>query len=261
MMFVQDIGVVAPGLDGWPETRDVLVGHAGYQCEVLSNDKPTLLPRNEARRAGATVKLAFRAAEQIIGDGRATREMNAVFASAGGDIRIADQMCRAVAKPEPAVSPTKFHNSVHNAPAGYWGIATGWQRPATSLAAGRASVVMALLEAWTTIAIDGRDVLLVCYETEGSGLLQTATPYIHASFAVALWLSPTSAGALASLGNPRPVSAEPSLLADAGLETLRANNPAARSLPLLQAIAGSGDGAVVFGAETSNWAIDVQAGQ
>lgn len=255
--YVNAIGITAPGLDGWPAARGVLIGDAAYEPAPLSVTKPRLLPRNEARRAGDTVKLAFRAAEQIIDDPRAMLPMDVVFASAGGDIAIGEQMCRAVVEPEPAVSPTRFHNSVHNAPAGYWGIASGWQQPAISLAAGRSGFAMALVDAWTTVVGAGRDVLLVCYEAQGCGLLQDARPSIVSDFALALRLSPVSDGALARLDNPRPTADCPDRLGDPALESLRRANSGARSLTVLRSVATGDTGTVVIESEPDNWAIDV----
>lgn len=256
-VYVSAIGITAPGLDGWPAARQVLAGTADYEPVPLSVAKPRLLPRNEARRAGNTIKLAFHAAEQIIGDPSALPAMDIVFTSAGGDIAIVEQICRAVVASQPAVSPTQFHNSVHNAPAGYWGIATGWQQPATSLAAGRAGFAMALVDAWTVVAGAGHDVLLVCYDAQGCGLLQDARPSIGADFALALRLSPTPDGALAGLDNPRPVTDCPDRLSDPALETLRHLNPGARSLTVLRPVAVGSAGTVVIESEPDNWAIDV----
>ena len=52
-----------------------------------------------------------------------------VFASTHGDLAITDYMCETLATDPTAVSPTKFHNSVHNAAAGYWTIGAGCVRP------------------------------------------------------------------------------------------------------------------------------------
>ena len=45
------------------------------------------------------------------------------------------------------VSPTRFHNSVHNAAAGYWTIGAGAMQPATAISAFDASFAQGLLEA------------------------------------------------------------------------------------------------------------------
>jgi len=63
--------------------------------------------------------------------------------------------CKTLASDDRSISPTRFHNSVHNAPAGYWGIASGAMTPATVLCAHDASFGAGLLEALTQLAVDG----------------------------------------------------------------------------------------------------------
>jgi hypothetical protein len=143
-----------------------------------------------------------------------------------------------LAQPAREMSPTQFHNSVHNAPAGYWSIATGSHAPTTSLAAHDASFAAGLLEASSQLVASGAPVLFVAYDGAYPGPLHRVRP-IAASFAVALLLSPSpGASCLASLSIARTrgrAGAEP--FADAELERLRRGNPAARSLPLLAAMA------------------------
>ena len=47
-----------------------------------------------------------------------------VFTSSGGDGDNCHAICETLATTDRLISPTRFHNSVHNAPAGYWSIAT-----------------------------------------------------------------------------------------------------------------------------------------
>ena len=49
---------------------------------------------------------------------------NAMIAKAVLNGQVIHEICEALATDEREVSPTRFHNSVHNASAGYWGIAT-----------------------------------------------------------------------------------------------------------------------------------------
>ena len=59
-----------------------------------------------------------------------------MFASTYGDLAITDYMCSTLAKAPMTLSPTRFHNSVHNAAAGYWSIATACRQPYCALGAG-----------------------------------------------------------------------------------------------------------------------------
>jgi hypothetical protein len=69
------------------------------------------------------------------------------------------------------VSPTKFHNSVHNAAAGYWTIAAECTRPYTSLSAGEQSFGAGLLEACMQALSENENVLLVAYDIDARGPL------------------------------------------------------------------------------------------
>ncbi|MES1954794.1 beta-ketoacyl synthase chain length factor [Salinisphaera hydrothermalis] len=252
--YLHGLGMAAPGIEDWPAARAVLSGEIGYAPEPLTPFRTKLLPRNEARRAGAAVHLAFRVAEQACAE-RDASTFAAVFSSSAGDIDIADQLCMAVNAPERAISPTRFHNSVHNAPAGYWSIATGAREPATSLSAGPGGFMVALCEAWGLLAERGTPVLLVCYDMDGSGMLAEARRDIGATFAMA-WLLDTHAdGAIAVLDRPQPTSAGPTPVSIPALEHLRRLNASARSLPLLAALAAREAAAPVIASEQGHWRV------
>ncbi|MCT7018444.1 beta-ketoacyl synthase chain length factor, partial [Salmonella enterica] len=86
------------------------------------------------------------------------------------------------------LSPTRFHNSVHNAPAGYWTIATGCHATSSAITAGHASFGAGLLEAATLAATEQRPVLLVCSDIAGHGPLGEMTGTRQA-FGIALVLA------------------------------------------------------------------------
>ncbi|MBS1212138.1 MAG: hypothetical protein H6R26_754, partial [Proteobacteria bacterium] len=137
---------------------------------------------------------------------RAPAELPAVFASVGGEMQVTDRLCIELARPDGVISPTAFHNSVHNTAAGYWTIVHRCQRAASALAAGRETVAMALLEAWCQLAFQGGDLLLICYDEQWPEYL--APPLGRAGFASALVLGAgTIPGALARIGRPLPAAA------------------------------------------------------
>jgi hypothetical protein len=146
------------------------------------------------------------------------------------------------------VSPTRFTNSVHNAAAGYWHIAAGSRAPSTSLAAFDASFAAGLLEAVLQVCSGDAPVLLVACDVPYPEPLHAVRPVLD-TFAVALLLAPAgecqSAHPVLHLRHTEAVSASPVTPCDhAGLEAVRMGIPAARALPLLQAIA-HGDAAQV----------------
>ena len=244
-IYVQAIGLAAPGLPNWAEARATLRGESAYAATELPPYQPQLLPANERRRAGAAVRLAFRAAEDAMRSGAfAPRDLATVFASSDADTPVIHRICSALAEPARMVSPTDFHNSVHNAAAGYWSIATACAKPSTSLSAWDWSFAAGLLEAYACAA-DGAEVLLVAYDIPPPEPLLERRP-ITSAFATALVLSVRAApGCIAriamSIGDG---SAD--TIADSGLEALRVGNPAARALPLLQALAREAAGEVLL---------------
>lgn len=124
-------------------------------------------------------------------------QLEAVFASVGGEIQVTDQLCIELAKPDGLISPTQFHHSVHNTAAGYWSIATGCRAATTALGAAVASVAMAWLESWCRLASGTERVLLICYDERwpeylepGMGLHPVALAWVLSRNEGGLWLSP-----------------------------------------------------------------------
>ena len=58
-----------------------------------------------------------------------------VFASSDADLAIIHRICLALTATPRLISPTDFHNSVHNAAAGYWSIAAGARAASTTISA------------------------------------------------------------------------------------------------------------------------------
>ncbi len=234
--FVEAVGVAGPGLHGWEASRAALSGSTPYRRDatVVATE---LLPA-ERRRMGSAVKLALAVAgEAFAASSRDPAATPTVFTTSCGEGETLHRICEALATPEREVSPTQFHNSVHNSAAGYWAIATGAMEPSTSICAHDASFAAGLLEALTQ-ASAGTAVALVAYDQPYPEPLHAVRP-IEAPFGVALLLAASDAGrALAVIdAELRPGAAPPTRMNDDALERVRAGVPAARSLPLLAALA------------------------
>lgn len=239
-VYVQGVGLQGPGLAGWPASRAILGGRLPWQADTEPRPGGGMLPATERRRSTPTIRLAVDAAQEALAQsGLAADELATVFACSGGDMEIVQALCEGLAAAEREISPTRFHNSVHNAPAGYWSIATGARLPSTSLSCYDDSFSAGLLEAATQAAVDGHPVLLVAYELPAPVPLHAARP-VQGLFGTALVLHGAPApGALAMLDID--LAPEPGLacsrMAHEALEALRQGNPAARALPLLAALA------------------------
>ena len=238
-IHVEGVGLAGPGLTGWPASRAVLAGNAPYRPAPTAVAASELLPPAERRRAGMPVKLALAAGgEALAACARDPAEAATVFASSSGDCENVHHMLETLATTERQISPTRFHNSVHNAPAGYWSIATQCRAPSTSLACRDASFSAGLLEAACQAAAGGAAVALIAYDHPYPEPLN-AVRTILADFGVALVLARDASGrSLAALDVAFvPEDAPATALADGGLEALRLGVPAARSLALLGALA------------------------
>lgn len=238
-VFVEGVGLLAPGLQSWTAAIPVLAGAEAYTPTPLILPPSALLPANERRRTVATVKLALHVALEAFQNAkRDPRETATVFTSSGGDGETINAILEALASAELDVSPTRFHNSVHNAPSGYWTIATQTHETTTSLCAYDESFSAGLLDAAVQATVEHRAIGLVAYDLPYPEPLNAHRP-IGSAFGVALILSPApTAASFACLAidlahDDRLCST----MENPGLEGLRSGNPAARSLPLLSAIA------------------------
>jgi hypothetical protein len=238
-VFVEGIGVAGPGLEGWTAARPVLAGLAPYQPTQFTPRPAALLPPAERRRAGAAVRLAIGVAgEALAHSGLDPETMAMVFASSGGDGDTVHEILCVLATEGREVSPTRFHNSVHNAPAGYWAVATGSCEPSTSICAHDASFAIGLLDAAAQATVDDRPVTLVAYDRPYPDPLHLVRPIVDlAGLALVLTPWPTERSFTRMTITPGRLGIAPTPMADARLERLRAGNPAARGLPLLAAIA------------------------
>lgn len=244
-LYLDAVGCGAPGLDGWANAQPVLRGECPYVRAELAPHASQLLPANERRRAPMAVRLAFRVAEDALGDdARPAGRLAAVFASSDGDTHISHRINQALAQPQRAVSPTDFHNSVHNAAAGYWSIATGARLPSLSLSAAYASFAAGLLEAAALVQVEDLECLLVSFDVRTPELFQTHWPTTE-SAAFALVLSPRrSAASLAAMELSMVPRGTETTMDNALLEALRLSNPAARALPVLAQLARGAPGTV-----------------
>ena len=239
--WVTGVGVRGPGLDGWASSRAILTGEQPYEPREVALPPLALLSSTERRRAGPVARLAMLvAAEACEGAGLAPGALRSVFGSSNGDGAVVTGILEAVSGADQQVSPTQFHNSVHNAAAGYWSIGTGSAQPATCLGAYDGTFAASLLKAMAELRAERAPVLLCVYDAPLPEPLARLRP-TGAAFGVGLVLTPDSAGAaLARLRvayQPDPSPAGDDAARHPGLSLLSQANPAARALRLLEALA------------------------
>lgn len=235
--FIEGIGFVGPGLADWPNAGAVLAGSTTYAAKATEVPALDVLPPAERRRTGRVVRLALAVGLEATARAREERAvLPSVFSSSSGDGDNCHELCEALASSGRLVSPTKFHNSVHNAPAGYWSIATGARAPSNALCAYDASFAAGLLEALTQVVVERTAVLLVAYDAQFHGPLHAKRPIADA-LGVALVLTPEERASSVARVSVTFTDLPADRLADEQLEALRTSIPAARSLPLLRQLA------------------------
>jgi hypothetical protein len=236
---VESIALLGPGLPDWETARAVLAGERPYAPAPANVPPPALLPANERRRSGQAVRIALAVGAPPAG-GIAT-----VFASSSADGDTCHAICEQLAGEDRLISPTRFHNSVHNAPAGYWSIATRDMHPSTSLCAYDGSFAAGLLEACALVSARREPVLLIAYDATYPEPLRAKRP-VPDAFGAGIVLAPAR-GAQSLAGVVVALSAEaPQRLAQPPLEAVRAAIPTARCLPLLALIARRAPGTAIL---------------
>lgn len=247
-VYLEGVGLCGPGLDGWTGSRQILSGTRSYEPQATRVPPIDLLPANERRRTVQTARLAVAVGLEALA--MAARDAEAtptVFTSSGGDGDTIHEILKTLASPVPEVSPTRFHNSVHNAPAGYWGIAASSHAPSSSISCYDHSFAAGLLEAAVTATTESCAVAVIAYDVQYPEPLH-AVRTIGGPFAAALALSPEkTVSAFASLDIAlHSASMDETKAKVPAFEALRKNTPAARSLPLLEAIARDATAQIVL---------------
>jgi hypothetical protein len=232
-VWLSGVGVLGPGLPNWSAAREVLLGRARHADAPDPEPLPALLPPNERRRSSAPARWALAVGSEALGaGGMAPENVTIVFASCGGDGLITHQICETLAAHPPQMSPTRFHNSVHNAPAGYWSIFAHSRAPSTTLCGRDASFAVGLLEAAAQVIVEQQPVLLVAYDLPYPAPMRALWP-VTRPFAAALLLAPAASGSLARQLRVELVRGACATAWPESLPGDLANNPAAQALKVL----------------------------
>ena len=242
--LVTGLGAWGPGFSNLEQFQALLASGEQPSADDVA-PKPERIASRERRRAPLMVKLAVEVADQAFQMASldpATAQ--SVFTSGIGDADITDYMCRILAGPDKQLSPTKFHNSVHNAAAGYWSMSTACEKPATFISSMYNSFSLALVEAMVQVTSDNVPVLLVASDLAMPTPMRGMHP-IENMLGVALVLMPVSAKprcgnlactiSLSLQAAPTAQTPWPALHTQA-LNELYRSSPAARSLCFLEAI-------------------------
>lgn len=172
---IEGIGFWCNGLPDWSAAQ-AFVRDGTRPESAPARPSPQVLAPNERRRAPDTVVVALDVALAACqAAGREPRDLPSVFASTHGELTITDYMCSTLVDAPASISPTRFHNSVHNAAAGYWTIGAGCTQATTAISAYDATFAEGLVEALVQLHAGAAQVLLVGYDGSASGPLADIT--------------------------------------------------------------------------------------
>jgi len=247
-IYISGIGLYGKGLVGWPASRTILAGETQYHPGEQPKLAPTLLPAAVRRRAGTYIRLAAEIADEAVkNSGVDPSQLASVFTTSESDGNITDAICRAVCEEKPVVSPTMFHNSVTNAPAGYWCMAVNSMKPSTSIAGREGSFSIGLIEACLQIQTESNNVMLLCHDVTMPYPLSKATR-VESDFGVALVLSSEQLDTSIAAINWQivPNDQDESEVGIKAIDEIRLGNSAARCLPLLSRLAINQEGSVTL---------------
>ncbi len=246
--YLSGLGIFGAGLVGWQTSKPVLAGREKYVLADLPKLAPAILPAGVRRRAGSYIRLAAEiATEAVAASGLDPSGLASVFTTTESDGTITDAICRAICEAEPAVSPTLFHNSVTNAPAGYWCMAVQSMKPSTSIAGHEGAFSVGLIEACLQIDTELNDMLYVCHDvTMPHPISKVAN--IKSDYGAAMVLTGEQKKTSLAVINLEVIPGSKTLseVGIKAIDEIRTGNPAARCLPLLAQIARNESGSVVL---------------
>ena len=236
---VDAVGVLAPGLRDWQAAREVLSRQHNYVAAALDAPQPTCLAPAEQRRSSPTVRLAIAVAEQALRQSSlAPKDMAMVFSSYEAAGLITHQLCEVLAGSR-EVSPTQFHNSVHNAPSGYYSIAMHAKRAASSICRGEWSFAAGLLNAVVQAVADNVPVLYVCYDSPLPPPMCEVKPVLEPT-AIALVLTPVEGPATLATWNVTIAARKRAAVWQDWIPPVWHANASARGFAALESIANPG---------------------
>lgn len=190
MVHLEGIGWWSSAIADWPTASALLREDLALPTSGEGKPAARILPPNERRRAPEPVLIACEVAAQACTMAeRDPAELPCVFASMHGDLSIIDSICATLAANPNELSPTQFHNSVHNAPVGYWTVATGCHAGSSAGSAWHGSFAAGLLEAAVEVVAESTPVLFVAADIGAPGPLVDIVRS-PSSFGVALVLAP-----------------------------------------------------------------------
>lgn len=239
--YIQAVEVCTPGMMNWQMAKDIFLGHQLYQCTEAVVPCTNMLPARENRRASSTIHLSLHIAEKL--QQQAQIEANtwrSVLASSDGDMDIFHYLSQTLSQTEPAISPTLFHQSLHNSAAGCLHIAAKSQQASVSISAGNDTFSAGLLTSMIEVCTASLPVLFVAYNMTSPPPMNVHNPMLTWFGSGFIFTPEQGAASIAKLTCSLVDKQDETILSLPSLNDLRLGNPIARCLPLLEHLAHQG---------------------
>jgi len=237
-MYVQSIGFWSPGY------ADPAAWCRGAVFSEADVPPVELLRGSLRRRATSQTRAAVEVLGQVIEKARWDgSQVSTIWGTAHGEHATSIAMFEWMSRGEGKLSPTQFHNSVHNTAGGYASIAQKNTATSTTLTGAGELVVSGFVEAAGLLQQGREEVALVFFDEPLRPPF--AVPGMEAALALGFGLSSRAEGALARLGSFRR-EAEKGIQPAANFSGLHV----AAAIPLLEKIASRRKGDVPLQLET-----------
>lgn len=244
-IHIEALAASSPLAHDWASFRAQFAGDASADAAEDWQPKPNCLAPRAAKRLSPQIRLALTMAEQVAL--RLPEDAGWVFASSIGEGETLQVILEALRTPEMMIQPLRFQNAVHNAASGQWTIAAGLNGPTTSIGAYAETVGAGFLKAAMQVTLERRAVGLVLFDVPLPEPLDAVHPLglpFGAAFALTPDPSPATIATLEITAGQGALTPPQSDIAKQLIDTL---NPVAAVTPLLERLAGLGDGPVTLG--------------
>ena len=249
-LYLNSIGLFASNMPSWKDGKKALKSNASWEEKSIKYPTPTILSSRERRRASNSVCIALAVAEEAIENSNYTsNELPIIFSSSVGEISTMHNILEALSTDDGFVSPTRFHNSVHNTASGYWSIGSGSAQSATSIAAENSGFEAGFLKAAMQAVAENTPVLFVVFDVPCPTALSKKIPYKY-PIAIAFVLSPFEKdNKIAELNisiEEKNNFKKTDVKTNIGRKILQDNNPSAKGIILLEQISQQNDKSIFF---------------
>lgn len=243
-IYLDAIAMIAPGMEQPQDVQKILQADIFPTFEGSWKVTPTVVSGRALRRLSPQTLLALSVAERIQ---PALDETAAwVFASAYSEGETLKLILDALCRPDMAVRPLRFQNSVHNAASGQWSIAAQINNPVTSICGGDATATVGLLKAILQARQEQRAVGLIAFDMPLPFPLDTShrvTMPAGIGIAVSPEKTTQSLARLTVSFSPQDTSKGVTPYARLAQEI---GNPVLALLPLIERVLGFGSGSVAL---------------